>query len=171
MQNIQLWKIVESYREQLKAIWYDINDENFEDYINWFIKIANSMMNEEMEKMPNIDFAKFLQSLSPNYEMSIIQKPKFEEVSNKYFNINIKPKFDLKNKDKIYEEISNYLVLSNEDLFWKFLKWENKKLIIDWKLTKKQIKNMLEKSNILEKFNKWELTEKENQIIIELLKN
>lgn len=179
MKNTQLWNIIEKYKKELNALWYDTSDDNMENLINGFIKIANSMMTDEMEKMPNIDFLNFLNQLSPfkNVKIEFIKSDKkiisnlLDENSNTK-NLTIKHAIKNINKNQIIDKLSKYIYENKINEFLKYFENENTiKYIVDKKITKKQIKEMLINENILEKFNKWDLTEKETQIIIELLNN
>lgn len=157
MYSEEIWMIVFKKRDLLKELWYDVSDENMEILINWFIKIANSMITDNMNKIPNIDMVTFITKLSP-YKITINNE------NNSKNNINQEDE-EIINKGKL---IMSHLVI-NETLY-KLENWDYDRLI-DEKLTKKDIEKILNSHNLIEKYNKWELNEKENKIIIELLNN
>lgn len=162
MNNAEIYNIIIENKEQLKRVGYIFDEDNIENILNWFIKIATSMLSDG-QRIANKDIRNFLLSLSPyKVEISKIDYETtptcidFNNTSNnnqKYIFNNI-------------EESLNEFVLTD---FYDNLENWNKKLIIRKNIQGKVVEKQLKDLNLLDKFNKWELTEKENQIIIKLL--
>jgi len=174
MENTSLWNIVEGYKKELKSLWYDTSDENMENLINWFIKIANSMIDDNTRTIPNIDMWSFLLKLSPfKVKINDLNINNNELFNDEKSETTIKFKIDF-SKERLNKWIQDIKTENNKsiinDFFDNLEKWNNH-LIIDRKIKKKTLIKILKDMKLMDKFNKWELTEKENQIIVELLNN
>lgn len=175
MNNTEIIEIIESKKNNLKKIWYNVSDTNFEKLTNWFISIANSMVDENMNKIPNI---KITDSFNLSYEF--ISRAIFD--FNRVYNKLIRKK-DVSAEDFKSERYNPfwYVFPKNDDTNTEL---ENKRIINNCKflihqLDDHKIRNfwghiegikeyIIKNNNILDSFNKWELTQVEEQMIMKL---
>ncbi len=177
MEDIYISNLIEEYKKELEDIWYKITDENIETIILWFIQISNAMLEGEIQKIENAQFKEFILSSSPIWLKFIKPENILDQLVNNLwiksdkklrvnyllevtddFNQIVQNKLQLLNKEQnLFKVLENITIKSN--LSESILKH----------ISKDDIKNFLESSNMMEKFNKWMLTEKENKLIINFL--
>ena len=175
MRNTDIYNLVEEKKSELKKLWYNTSAENMEDLINWFIKIANSMMTDEMEKIDNIELNTIIFNNIDNDEINLF-KPidiKFNKGLNSENN-NIESCEDdeySESKNRLFEmnkklDLFNQNITNDEIL--KFIKKEDSRLTLSKKDIANLVKILKKKKQILKEFNEWKLSKIQEDLLIEL---
>ena len=175
MDNKEIIELIEERKVKLKKIWYKVQDENFEELVNWFISIANSMMTENMNKIPNMEVSKSFHQNADFYERvnfdisrcyNNMIKNNIKDLNSKKFNplwYEFENPNDTNEEAEIKETNNNYKFLLSQldkhylrDFWWHI---ESVKEKILWN------------KDIIESFNKWDLTKLEEEMLIILKKD
>ena len=148
MKNTDVYNLVEERKNELKKVWYDTSDENIDFLINGFIKIANSMLVKDIEKISNFELNKI-------FAEKILYIKKYISLYEDSWIL-------------YQDEIINDYITKWSDLLFKHLTRKEKQWIISTKEIKEITKIIKKSKGIMNKYNKWQLDSKQEKILIEL---
>ncbi len=164
--NDEVEKIIDNKKDKLINLWYNLEkDEDFDYVVDWFIDIANSMLSNDTDKKPNITIGNIMRTyMEFEYRFS----SHFWEENEK----NTMAKLYWRDyKSEIWYEFRD----TEDDFETRHIKMINNKYRFFLYLAKKETlrnfweydyikEKLINDNNLIEKFNKWELTKLEEEI-------
>lgn len=166
MNEVDLSDIVIKYLPELEKAWYKINKDNEDYIINWFIKIAKSIMDNRSEEEIRIEIWNILSKIEKKYFVPEESYKDYIPEVIEDFEFDLKPLLNTKLFEKLREYINKKRI---QELDKDILENNDGNFVISDDIKEKNIIDLLNQHNLIEKFNKWELNETDNRIIIYLL--